>query len=152
MLKTIEVATQEFASKGLSRARSQELTAFTRTSKRMIYHHFGSKKGLCVHVLEAVLKRIRLVMNENMHKGVFLTQSKTIQHLNLPAINAINAGYRRGVKAGGSAVLLMPWTCTCRSALCAFSTARTNTRFHSFSNTHLTLPTPLPAVAPMLSR
>ena len=30
-------------------------------------------------------------MSENMHKGVFLEQSKTIQNLNLPAINAVTA-------------------------------------------------------------
>ena len=43
---------------------------------------------------------IRLVMNENMHRGEFLAQSKTIQQLNVPAINAVREVYERGVKAG----------------------------------------------------
>jgi AcrR family transcriptional regulator len=132
----IEVATQEFASKGLAGARIDEIAALTRTSKRMIYYYFGSKEGLYVRVLEEAYGRIRgiesglqlddlepevamrvlvgftfdyqlaspdfirLVMNENIHKGEFLAQSKTIQQLNAPAINAVTAVYERGVKAG----------------------------------------------------
>jgi AcrR family transcriptional regulator len=135
-LNIIEVATQEFASKGLSGARIDEIAALTRTSKRMIYYYFGSKEGLYVRVLEEAYGRIRgiesglqldglepevamrvlvgftfdyqlaspdfirLVMNENMHKGEFLAQSKIIQQLNAPAINAVTAVYERGVKAG----------------------------------------------------
>ena len=43
---------------------------------------------------------IRLVMNENIHRGEFLAQSKTIQQLNVPAINAVREVYERGVKTG----------------------------------------------------
>ena len=43
---------------------------------------------------------IRLVMTENIHRGEFLAQSKTIQQLNVPAIDAVRAVYQRGVKAG----------------------------------------------------
>ena len=43
---------------------------------------------------------IRLVMNENMHRGEFLAQSNTIQKLNVPAIHAVREVYERGVKAG----------------------------------------------------
>ena len=43
---------------------------------------------------------IRLVMTENIHRGEFLAQSKTIQKLNVPAINAVREVYERGVKAG----------------------------------------------------
>lgn len=43
---------------------------------------------------------IRLVMNENIHRGEFLAQSKSIQKLNVPAINAVREVYERGVKAG----------------------------------------------------
>jgi AcrR family transcriptional regulator len=42
---------------------------------------------------------IRLVMNENMHRGEFLAQSKSIQQLNMPAIDAVKSVYERGVKA-----------------------------------------------------
>jgi AcrR family transcriptional regulator len=136
MAEILEVATQEFASKGLSGARIDEIAAATRTSKRMIYYYFGSKEGLYVAVLEDAYRRIRhieqglqlddlapedalrklvgftvdyqranpdfvrLVMNENIHRGQFLAQSKTIQQLNVPAIGAVEAVYRRGVKAG----------------------------------------------------
>lgn len=43
---------------------------------------------------------IRLVMNENMERGAYLAQSKTIRELNIPAIQAIQALYERGVKKG----------------------------------------------------
>jgi len=43
---------------------------------------------------------IRLVMNENIHRGEFLGQSKMIQTLNVPAINAVRQVYERGLKAG----------------------------------------------------
>ncbi len=43
---------------------------------------------------------IRLVMTENIHRGEFLAQSKTIQQLNVPAIDAVRTVYERGVKAG----------------------------------------------------
>ena len=43
---------------------------------------------------------IRLVMNENIHNGEFLRQSKEIQQLNVPAISAVRRIYERGVAAG----------------------------------------------------
>ncbi|RZJ20395.1 MAG: TetR/AcrR family transcriptional regulator [Haliea sp.] len=43
---------------------------------------------------------IRLVMNENIHRGEFLAQSKAIQKLNVPAIAAVREVYRRGVQDG----------------------------------------------------
>lgn len=136
MQNILEVATEEFASKGLSGARIDEIAASTRTSKRMIYYYFGSKEGLYIAVLEEAYRRIRaieaelhledlppedalrklvgftcdyqlanpdfirLVMTENIHRGEFLAQSKTIQQLNVPAINAVKDVYRRGVEAG----------------------------------------------------
>jgi len=48
----IEVATREFADKGLAGARIDEIADATRTSKRMIYYYFGSKEGLYLKVLE----------------------------------------------------------------------------------------------------
>jgi AcrR family transcriptional regulator len=136
MQNILEVATEEFASKGLSGARIDEIAASTRTSKRMIYYYFGSKEGLYIAVLEEAYRRIRaieaelhledlppedalrklvgftcdyqlanpdfirLVMTENIHRGEFLAQSRTIQQLNVPAINAVKDVYRRGVEAG----------------------------------------------------
>lgn len=43
---------------------------------------------------------IRLVVGENINRGQFLAQSKTIQQLNVPAISAIQKLYERGVAAG----------------------------------------------------
>ncbi len=136
MAGILEVATAEFASKGLSGARIDAISAATRTSKRMIYYYFGSKEGLYIAVLEEAYRRmrriegelhledlspedalrrlvgftfdhhhdnpdfIRLVMSENMERGVFLAQSKSIQALNVPAIQAIRQLYDRGVASG----------------------------------------------------
>jgi AcrR family transcriptional regulator len=43
---------------------------------------------------------IRLVMNENMHRGEYLAQSKAIRQLNVPAIEGLRGLYERGVAAG----------------------------------------------------
>ena len=43
---------------------------------------------------------IRLVMSENMQRGQYMAQSKTIQDLNVPAIQGIRDLYERGVGAG----------------------------------------------------
>ncbi|RZI67859.1 TetR/AcrR family transcriptional regulator [Variovorax guangxiensis] len=131
----IEIATREFAEKGLAGARIDVIAEATRTSKRMIYYYFGSKEALYRAVLEQSYSRIRtieaqlhledlapepalrklveftvdyqlanpdfirLVMNENIHRGEFLAQSKSIQQLNVPAIDAVRAVYERGVAA-----------------------------------------------------
>lgn len=136
MAGILKVATKEFAEKGLSGARIDEIAAATKTSKRMIYYYFGSKEGLYVAVLEESYRHmraieseqhledlapepalrklveftfdhhhsnpdyIRLVMNENMERGVYLAQSKTIRELNVPAIQAIRKLYDRGVANG----------------------------------------------------
>ena len=55
----LEVATAEFASKGLTGARVDEIAAQTRTSKRMIYYHFGGKEELYLAVLEESFRRVR---------------------------------------------------------------------------------------------
>ncbi|MDP1565352.1 MAG: TetR/AcrR family transcriptional regulator, partial [Polaromonas sp.] len=135
MAGILEVATAEFAGKGLSGARIDEIAAATSTSKRMIYYYFGSKEGLYIAVLEEAYRRmraieaelhledlppedalrrlvgftfdhhhdnpdyIRLVMTENMGRGAYLAQSKSIQQLNVPAIPAIRQLYDRGVTA-----------------------------------------------------
>jgi Tetracyclin repressor-like, C-terminal domain len=39
-------------------------------------------------------------MNENIHRGEFMAQSKVIQQLNVPAIDAVHRVYERGVEAG----------------------------------------------------
>ncbi|MBC8161535.1 MAG: helix-turn-helix transcriptional regulator, partial [Roseiflexaceae bacterium] len=64
MAGILEVATAEFAEKGLSGARIDEIAAATKTSKRMIYYYFGSKEGLYVAVLEESYRRMRAIESE----------------------------------------------------------------------------------------
>ena len=64
MAGILEVATKEFAEKGLSGARIDAIADATRTSKRMIYYYFGSKEGLYVAVLEESYRRMRSIEGE----------------------------------------------------------------------------------------
>jgi AcrR family transcriptional regulator len=132
----VEIATDEFANKGFSGARIDDIAARTNTSKRMIYYYFGDKEGLFVEVLEQAYSRIRqiettleldhiepesalralvgftfdyqnanenfirLVMVENIHKGIHLARSRIIEKLNLSAITTLRDIYRRGRVAG----------------------------------------------------
>ena len=57
----IDMATREFAEKGYSGARVDEIAARTKTSKRMIYYYFGGKEGLYIAVLENAYGRIRTI-------------------------------------------------------------------------------------------
>jgi AcrR family transcriptional regulator len=59
MADILEVATREFAEKGLAGARIDEIAEAMRTSKRMIYYYFGSKEGLYIAVLEEAYRRMR---------------------------------------------------------------------------------------------
>ncbi|NDY93633.1 TetR/AcrR family transcriptional regulator [Ideonella sp. TBM-1] len=64
MADILEVATAEFAAKGLAGARIDEIAAATRTSKRMIYYYFESKEKLYIRVLEQAYQRIRRIETE----------------------------------------------------------------------------------------
>jgi AcrR family transcriptional regulator len=55
----LEVATSEFAERGFSGARVDEIAQRTRTTKRMIYYYFASKERLFVAVLERAYAAIR---------------------------------------------------------------------------------------------
>lgn len=55
----LDVATAEFAERGLAGARVDEIAARTRTTKRMLYYYFGSKQGLYLAVLERAYLGIR---------------------------------------------------------------------------------------------
>ncbi|MDD7926816.1 TetR/AcrR family transcriptional regulator [Actinomycetospora chibensis] len=57
----LAVATTEFADHGFSGARVDEIAARTRTTKRMIYYYFGSKRGLYLAVLENAYAGIRVL-------------------------------------------------------------------------------------------
>jgi AcrR family transcriptional regulator len=60
-LDILEVAAREFADKGLSGARIDEIAEKTNSSKRMIYYYFGSKEDLYCAVLEQAYADIRHV-------------------------------------------------------------------------------------------
>jgi AcrR family transcriptional regulator len=64
MTGILQVASSEFAEKGLSGARIDEIAAATQTSKRMIYYYFGSKEGLYLAVLEESYRRMRSIESE----------------------------------------------------------------------------------------
>ncbi|MBP8148810.1 MAG: TetR family transcriptional regulator [Limnohabitans sp.] len=64
MAEILAVATHEFADKGLTGARIDEIAAATRTSKRMIYYYFGSKDGLYLAVLEEAYRRMRSIESD----------------------------------------------------------------------------------------
>jgi len=55
----LAVATEEFATNGLSGARVDQIAERTRTSKRMIYYYFQGKEGLYQAVLEKAYMDIR---------------------------------------------------------------------------------------------
>lgn len=57
----LQVATREFAAYGLAGARIEKIQQQTRTSKRMIYYHFGSKEGLYRAVIERAFELAREV-------------------------------------------------------------------------------------------
>ena len=55
----LEIATEEFAKRGFAGARVDEIADRMRTTKRMIYYYFGSKRQLYAAVLEAAYAAIR---------------------------------------------------------------------------------------------
>ena len=57
----LAVATEEFATHGLSGARVDAIATRTRTSKRMIYYYFKGKEGLYRAVLEKAYSEIRSI-------------------------------------------------------------------------------------------
>ena len=55
----LDAALAEFAGKGLSGGRVDEIAARAGVNKRMIYHYFGSKQGLFLAALERIYETIR---------------------------------------------------------------------------------------------
>ncbi len=60
----LAIATEEFAKKGLSGSRVDEIAERTHTVKRMIYYYFGSKEGLYRAVLERCYDHIRMIESD----------------------------------------------------------------------------------------
>lgn len=57
--RILAAAIDVFSSQGLGGARVDAIAARASTNKRMIYHYFGNKDQLFLHVLEAVYDHIR---------------------------------------------------------------------------------------------
>src|SRR6266545_4845093 len=55
----LAAAQHEFATKGLSGGRVDEIARRARANKRMIYHYFGNKDGLYLAALERVYEDLR---------------------------------------------------------------------------------------------
>lgn len=55
----LTVATAEFADKGFTGARMDDIALRTKTTKKMIYYYFGDKQGLYRTVLEGAITSIR---------------------------------------------------------------------------------------------
>ena len=64
----LEIASEEFATHGLSGARVDAIAERTKTSKRMIYYYFGSKEDLYLAVLERAYRKIRM-LEEHLQLG-----------------------------------------------------------------------------------
>ena len=50
--RILAAATEEFAAKGISGARIDDIAERARTNKRMLYYYFGSKEGLFREILQ----------------------------------------------------------------------------------------------------
>ena len=85
----LAVATREFAQYGLAGARIERIQQQTRTSKRMIYYHFGSKDGLYRAVLEHAFEMARQV-----DEGFYPQSGTPQQALQQMASNAFEAFVR----------------------------------------------------------
>lgn len=57
--RILTAATAEFADKGFSGARTDQIAQRAQTNVRMLYHYHGSKDGLYTHVLEGALAELR---------------------------------------------------------------------------------------------
>ncbi|MGH2881143.1 MAG: TetR/AcrR family transcriptional regulator [Solirubrobacteraceae bacterium] len=60
----LQVATKEFAERGYTGARVDQIAERTRTTKRMIYYYFGGKEQLWIAVLERAYAGIRAAEQE----------------------------------------------------------------------------------------
>jgi TetR/AcrR family transcriptional regulator len=57
--RILQAALSEFAKKGIDGARVDEIARISGANKSMIYHHFRSKEGLFLAVLESVYESVR---------------------------------------------------------------------------------------------
>ncbi len=75
----LRAATMEFSSRGFAGAGIDAIAARAGANKRMIYHYFGSKRGLWLAVLEAAYERARSA--EQDLDLAALTPDEAMRHL-----------------------------------------------------------------------
>jgi AcrR family transcriptional regulator len=66
--RILRAATMIFAAKGPDAARVDEIAACARVNKRMLYHYFGTKRGLYLSVLQETYERIGQISAEVIDK------------------------------------------------------------------------------------
>jgi len=66
----LDAALREFADKGFDGARVDQIALLTGLNKNVLYHHFTSKDGLFVAVLERTYGRIRASQNDIRLRGM----------------------------------------------------------------------------------
>jgi len=66
----LDAALREFADKGFDGARVDQIALLTGLNKNVLYHHFSSKDGLFVAVLERTYARIRASQNDISLRGM----------------------------------------------------------------------------------
>jgi AcrR family transcriptional regulator len=60
--RILDAATEEFAAAGFAGARIERIARRTRLNVRMIYYHFGSKRGLYRAVLENIYEQMSAIL------------------------------------------------------------------------------------------
>lgn len=63
-VRILAAARVEFVTEGLNGARVDRIAERARTNKNLIYHHFGSKDGLYLTVLEKIYSALRASQND----------------------------------------------------------------------------------------
>jgi AcrR family transcriptional regulator len=63
--KILNAAAEEFAASGFAGARIDRISRRTRLNVRMIYYHFGSKRGLYRAVLQHIYEQMSRIVNES---------------------------------------------------------------------------------------
>jgi AcrR family transcriptional regulator len=72
--RILRAATMVFAAKGPDAARVDEIAACARVNKRMLYHYFGTKRGLYLSVLRETYERIGQISAEVIDKTLDVRQ------------------------------------------------------------------------------
>ena len=65
--RILDVATQEFSAKGYDGARIDDIMRLSKVSKNLIYHYFGSKRGLIESLFEETVEQLLVALRQLRH-------------------------------------------------------------------------------------